>query len=475
MIDTIDGVPDFVAFAADALTTETGAPLVIEPFQRTVLADILGPDAATEIALLVPKKNGKSSLLAALAMWHVLTVDFAECVVVAASRDQAAILLRQAHGLIRRSPALTSRLITKQREIVNPQTDGRIRVLASDSDTVDGQLPTLALVDELHRHKSADLYGILRDGIGPRRGQLVSISTAGDDTESPLGMLRAAAHALPEMHHDGAYRHVRRDGFAFHEYALEADDDLDDLALVKTANPASWIDLAEIERRHTSPSMRPWQWARFTCGVWMSGEGGVITATEWNACLDPATSLPDGTTGVVLGADFGWRRDATALVPMVDADGVLAVGDVTIIDPPEDGTATPVDGVKDALRSYADRYPGLLVVFDPWASGEVIAQWIDAELPGVNTAEHSQKPQPMALASGRIASAIAEGRVRYAGGPLTAHVLNAAAKSVGEGFRFVKQRGRGAAKIDGLIALAMGYSVMVGGDPEPKATFTFLD
>ena len=102
----------------------------------------------------------------------------------------------------------------KQREIVNDDLGGRIRVLASDTDTVDGQLPTLALVDELHRHRSAELYGILRDGLGPRGGQLIAISTAGDDESTPLGRLRARAHAMPGLQCDGAHRHVSDGVFA---------------------------------------------------------------------------------------------------------------------------------------------------------------------------------------------------------------------------------------------------------------------
>ena len=122
--------------------------------------------------MLLPKKNGKSSLLAALALFHLLSTPFAEVIAVAASRDQAGIMLRQVVGFVRRSPALKARLQVKQREIVSEATGGRIRVLASDVDTVDGQLPTLALVDELHRHRSPELYGLLRDGLGPRQGRL---------------------------------------------------------------------------------------------------------------------------------------------------------------------------------------------------------------------------------------------------------------------------------------------------------------
>ena len=53
------------------LTDESGRPLVIEGFQRLVLADYF--DGAREtVVLLVGKKNGKTSLFAAVALWHVL-------------------------------------------------------------------------------------------------------------------------------------------------------------------------------------------------------------------------------------------------------------------------------------------------------------------------------------------------------------------------------------------------------------------
>jgi phage terminase large subunit-like protein len=58
-----------------------------------------------------------------------------------------------------------------KREIQSLSDEGVVKVLASDVDTADGVIPTLAIVDELHRHKSADLYGVFRDGLGPRSGR----------------------------------------------------------------------------------------------------------------------------------------------------------------------------------------------------------------------------------------------------------------------------------------------------------------
>jgi len=159
---------EFVSFCAE-LVCENGEPLELYDEQKTMLREYFA--GIRETLILVPKKNGKSTLLGALALYHLAVVDDAECVIVAASRDQASIMLRQAQGLIHRSAMLQQMVRVKQREIVSLVDGGRVRVLASDVDTADGVIVTLGLVDELHRHKSADLYGVLRDGLGPRNGQ----------------------------------------------------------------------------------------------------------------------------------------------------------------------------------------------------------------------------------------------------------------------------------------------------------------
>jgi hypothetical protein len=118
---------------AGSLKLENGDSFHLEDFQRTMLEDYF--DDCRESLILISKKNGKSSLIAVLALYHLLTVPDCECVIAAASRDQAGIMLRQAQGFIRRSPKLADKLVVKQREVVHKTLGGRIRILASDVDT----------------------------------------------------------------------------------------------------------------------------------------------------------------------------------------------------------------------------------------------------------------------------------------------------------------------------------------------------
>jgi phage terminase large subunit-like protein len=98
----------FARFCRRHLRLEDGRPLVVEGFQRRMLADYFA--GTTETIILCPKKQGKSTIVAAIALFHLVTTPDAECVIVAASREQAGILFNQAAGFVRRSEWLRERV-----------------------------------------------------------------------------------------------------------------------------------------------------------------------------------------------------------------------------------------------------------------------------------------------------------------------------------------------------------------------------
>jgi phage terminase large subunit-like protein len=461
----------FKLFAAEFLTDEQDARLVIEPWQEEVLEGYFS--GARETVVVVSKKNGKTSLFAALALFHLLTVRFADVAILAAARDQAGKLLAQLVGYVRRNESLRRRVRITQRTVHCDATRGKVAVLAADSDTLDGWGGTLALVDELGRHKSEENFGLLRDGLGPRDGRLIAFSTAGDNEESALGKIREAAHGMDGFERDPSnakHKRIRTARFQFHEWSLDPGDDPDDLELVLLANPASWIDRDELEQRRASPSMRRWQWQRFTCGLWVTGEESAIAPTEWAAC-GGAGALAEGEKGVVVGIDLGWRWDTTAFVPMADVAGARLVGEPTILTPPQDGTSLDAEDVFAVAELYAKRYPGCLFTLDPEAGGEQLGQRIEKQLAGVEVVTFSQKAGQMCAASQRLAEDIAARRIRHPDHEeLTRHVLAAAAKFVGPMWRVVKPKRRGT-PIDGAIALTMANDVLASRAPRRRSVY----
>lgn len=322
---------DFAEFC-DTLPADNGRALGFHDFQAKMLGDYF--DGCRETLVLISKKNGKSTLLAAVALHRLIENLDVNVAIVASSRDQAMILFEQARGFVDRSPSLQEavRVLRGYREIRrkdpadpdNPKLmRGMIKVYAADADTADGWLGDLVLVDELHRHKSLELYSVLRDGLGPRNGQMITISTAGETHDSPLGLLRARAYEL-DIEREGAYRYVRSGGFCLHEWALEADEDLEDLDLVKTANPAPWMTRELLQERRDSPSMTPGHWARFACGVWGMGATAAFDKELWASLVSPGDRIDEGRK-VVLGFDGARYWDGTALIACDIESGLLVL------------------------------------------------------------------------------------------------------------------------------------------------------
>jgi hypothetical protein len=435
----------FEAFCA-TLTLDSGRRFVLEPFQRTILADYFR--GTVETLVLLPKKNGKTTLLAALVVYHLCYVDEARCYVAASSRDQATILYDHAKGFVNRSAALQRRVLVRAgtRELRSRRDDGFVKVLAADSDTADGVGPTLAIVDELHRHKSTALYDVFSDGLDARDGRMLTISTAGDDEEGPLGLMRSNYLAMPGKKIRGRYTYCRsRDGLnVMHEWALRPTDNLEDLKLVKSVNPLRTMTVAKLRRRRDSKSMTPSRWARFACNVWTQGEDAAIATLDWARKSRPGCRIPaGGPVPPVIGIDAGWTRDTTGLVPVGFPDGTQ---DEAIIDerliiipagtqagpgrlpaaardlPPhlrelaatwpgrvEEGRMTDERVVKGALIRLWLIWPDCSWAIDPNAGGLNLAQWIEAELAGgveerVRIA--SQQPAPMQAASMHFAGGV---------------------------------------------------------------------
>ena len=240
--------------------------MVLEDFQRTMLADFFA--GVRETTVCIAKGSGKTTLLAALALYELLTDPGCEGAVCAASRDQAALLLRQLRGFVERSPGLAKRVRILQREATNKATGGRFRVLASDSDTMDGLILSFAVADEIHRWPKAEQYTILFAGVQKLDGKIFGISTAGVKDEGLLWDMRNRAIELG-AERDGGYLGLRTDGFAWHEWSLDETADPHDFDAVKDANPAPWITPKILHERFDSPARTEVDWRRFSCNQWV--------------------------------------------------------------------------------------------------------------------------------------------------------------------------------------------------------------
>lgn len=419
--------------------------LDLEPFQRRISTAANGPER--ELAVLIPRGNGKTTLLAATALYHLVTVERAEVYCAAASREQARILYEAAARFAREleHPNLVGRHL-EIRWCPNPQAptvfDRHLRVLAADAPRLHGLTPSLAIVDELHAHPNDDVYLALLTSLAKRRGsRLIVISSAGQGADTPLGRLRARALGQPSVRVRGVLTDARGPGLRMLEWAVP-----EDVALsprnVKRANPASWITTADLARQQEAVPDLPFR--RFHAGQWTQREGHWLPPGAWQACVGEP-ELTDGER-VWVGVDVGGGgQEGDTAVAWVSER--LHVGCAVFSG--EDGVLR----ARDQVEELAEHYTIAEVAFDPWRASQ-IAQELQQR--GVRVSAFAQTDSRMIPASQGLHRAVVERRVVLpADETLSAHAAHAVARQSRRGWRLDRPSRSAGVNIDAVVALAM--------------------
>ena len=420
--------------ARDSLAFCDQLDLPLEPFQSKIARAYFGGER--ELVVLIPKGNAKSTLAALLALHHLLAVERPFVLLGAGSRDQARVVYEIARDLSEH-PSLDGLFVRRHLEFRVP--GGGLRVVASDGGLAHGPTPSLSICDELWAHRSGELYEAQRTALIKRPdARLLVITTGPRSVETPLGRLRARALA-GKVTRRSVLTDARAPGLRLLEWGLTPQDNLEDDALVKAANPASWISKEALsEQRHALP--RP-VFLQFHANLPGAGEGVWLPPGAWSACLD-AYEVEDGEP-VWAAVDVGGSRASTAVVAVTQDLRVAAVeimqGDDAVLRVPE------------ILLALAGRYQLREVAYDPWRfQSEALRLERDH---GLLMVAFPQSHTRMTIASEGLHRVIVERKLRHRGNrELDAHIAAAAAKQTGRGWRLVQ--GGNAAQIDATIALA---------------------
>ena len=180
-----------------------GAPLRLELFQKAFIQTLFGWLLKStgyrrfrETLFLVGRKNGKSTLLAALAL-YMLVADYegaAEIYSVATKKDQARKTLTEAVNMVKQSPELRAIIKKRRNDIYFPATASTFDALASDYNTLDGLNSHAVIIDELHAIRDRNLYEVMKQSTSSRRQPLViMITTSGTVRESVFDNLYGLA------------------------------------------------------------------------------------------------------------------------------------------------------------------------------------------------------------------------------------------------------------------------------------------
>ncbi len=166
--------------------TMGGKPFILELWQKALVAatfgivhKITGLRKYREVILMVARKNGKSTLSAAIGLYMQIAdcEPGAEVYALASKKDQAKIIWLEAKRMVKKSPALLKRIKTLVAELTAEFNDSFFRPLGRDSDTLDGLNVHCATMDEIHAWTDDNLYDVIVDGTSAREEPLIFITT----------------------------------------------------------------------------------------------------------------------------------------------------------------------------------------------------------------------------------------------------------------------------------------------------------
>jgi phage terminase large subunit-like protein len=453
----------------------------------------------------VPRKNGKSTLASAIAL-YLLAADSnlqtgrlfepgAEVYAAATTVRQAKEVFRPAEAMARRSPSLRNRLaFMADKAIVYERTFSRFEVVSGAPEKAEEKMGLNAsglVIDEIHVHRDPRLIDTLTSSTPARDQPLtVYLTTAGLDADgTPYTELHnfAEAVALGEIA-DSSWHVVI---YA----AVEADlDRWDDPEVWAAANPGLGrtvaLDFLTAEAKAAARSERKrFSFCRLHLNVRTSALSRWLSVDDWaasGAFVSPSEAELAGAVAYA-GLDLASSRDLAALVlviPRWDVDPDDTEYEVEVLEtivrawipadtledrPPREralfaeliasgellttpGKALDYDAIEAEAYRLADRLEIRRLHFDRWGSKQILGHLRDG---GLNPFEMGQGYASMSPALREVEALVLARRIRHGGNRLLRYAVKSLAV-VGDAAGNVKpDRDHSTGRIDPFVALTM--------------------
>ena len=323
----VDYVTHFLEFASTLKHTkgpDAGKPLVLEPFQIFIICAIYGfrskrdpkTRMVTDVIVFIPRKAGKSTLTAVIALYELNWGEAgAEVYTLATTREQASIVFDAAKGFVENMPHDVAQLYTVHRNQINKAGDSQTKFKALSRDTKksgDGMNPSCTIVDEAAQIVDRNAIEVLHSGMVARKNPLrIYITTASftKDTKFFEDM-----QMLENMLTGEATDNPRWFGLL---YSLDLGDDWRDAKTWAKANPMHGISVYEeaIAERAEQAKHKPAALNEFLCktlNIYVSANSAWLDRAYWDddRALIKTEREPES---VYIGFDLAATRDLNAV------------------------------------------------------------------------------------------------------------------------------------------------------------------
>jgi phage terminase large subunit-like protein len=443
------------------------------PWQRAIIGELFGRMRADDpnrrayrtCYIEIPRKNGKSEIAAAFALYGLIGdgVIGAEVYSAAADREQAALVFNVAAQMVRNDPRLAARLkiIDSQKRIVDHKTGSFYRAISAEAYSKHGFNASMVIYDELHAAPNRELWDVLTTSMGAR--------------SEPT----------------------------FYPVIFAADEDADwlDEEVWKRANPAlqDFRDIDEMRAvAHKAKEIPALQntFRRLYLNQWTEQAERWIDMAAWDACagLTDWKRLREEMKGkpCFAGLDLSSRVDLTALVLVfehddddgmtvlpffwVPAEGAEKRGRTDRVPYPQwikDGLITATDGnvvdqgfIREDIHRIAKDYRLQEMAFDPWNATKLS---LELQGDGIKVIEMRQGFRSLSEATKHLGALVTGRTLRHGGHPVLRWMASNMVVRQDPNGNLAPDKSKVTERIDGVVATVMGVATaLVNQNQEPQ-------
>ena len=280
-----------------------------------------------DVYVEVPRKNAKSTLVSGIAL-YMLTADNepgAEVYAAATTHKQARLVFDDSRRMARMDPEFCRYfgVEVQQHGLMVEDEGSKYIPLSAEGSTLDGLNVHFASVDELHAHKTRDVYDVIDSGRGSREQPMIfAITTAGSNRTGICYERRT--HLMKVL--TGVFHDDTTFGII---YTIDDGDDWTDPEVWRKANPnygisVSPTDMEGAARYAMSMASKQPEFLTKRLNVWVNADAAWMDMRAWDACADSTLELAqfEGEE-CYLGLDLASKVDIAAKLYLFEREGII--------------------------------------------------------------------------------------------------------------------------------------------------------
>jgi len=457
--------------------------IVLEPWQCFFICNVFGwkrhkngKRRFRSALLLVPRKNGKSILAAALGLYMQLADgEFgAEVYSGATTEKQAWEVFLPAKKMAETNEDLRTHygLQVNAKALIKQSDNSKFQPVIGNPG--DGASPSCAIVDEYHEHATDKMVDTMVTGMGAREQPLLlGITTAGDNLAGPCYMWQKDAERIL----DGT---IENDELFALIYTIDKDDDWSKEETIRKANPNYGVSidpdflLARLkEAKDNARKQAVYQTKHLN--VWVGSRQAFFNQLKWAECGNPKLQLSQFIGDpCIIGLDLSSKVDIAALSIVFTRDNGSYVvfnkhylpESQVLISANEhyktwdaggwfnvtEGEMIDFRQIFDDILELCSTYKVLEVAYDPYQATMLVTELMAQGVPVIEVRPTVQNfSEPMK----QLDALIRAKRLAHNGDPVLAwQIGNVVAKTDAKDNVYPRKE-RDESKIDGVVSLLM--------------------